>query len=134
MLDRTDYQKRICQGLCQAKLVPYREVSFADGIVPKVAECHRNVERWVEENPGTSVVRGWVTYADYGVAIGLTAHSVVRGADGQLFDITPLDNEYYRDTMRFLSHLGDNEQFLSMIKTNIFIECPTAYQPEQQRD
>jgi hypothetical protein len=58
------------------------------------------------------------------MSIGLTAHSVVRGADGQLFDITPLAAEYVRPTMRFIPHIGDEQLFLSMQESNIFIECP----------
>jgi len=54
----------------------------------------------------------------------LTAHSVVRGIDGKLFDITPLADERVRDTMRFVPHLGNQEEFHSMRKSNNFIDCP----------
>jgi hypothetical protein len=39
----------------------------------------------------------------------LTAHSVVRGANGELFDITPLADERVRARMRFVPHLGDDQ-------------------------
>ncbi len=54
----------------------------------------------------------------------LTAPSVVRGADGGLFDITPLDNERCRASMRFIPPLGDEQLFFSMKKLDIFIDCP----------
>jgi hypothetical protein len=66
-----------------------------------------------------------MTYADLTIAIGLTAHSVVRGADGELFDITPLGNERDRLGMRFVPHEGDEQLFRSMMGINIFIECAT---------
>jgi|SRR6266496_2328791 len=120
---RPEYEESICRLLWQAKPLLFREVSFADGSVPLRNRCHDNVERWVKENSGATVVGGWVTYADFGLSIGLTAHSVVQGTDGQLFDITPLADERVRDTMRFVPHLGDEQLFLSMKGSNIFIEC-----------
>jgi hypothetical protein len=81
------------------------------------------VDRWVEANPGTTAVRGWVTYADYGIARGLAAHSVVQGTDGQLFDITPLESEYIRSTMQFIRHVGDEQTFFEMEKLKE-IRCP----------
>ncbi len=71
------------------------------------------------------VVRGWVTYADFGLTIGLTAHSVVQDRDGQLFDITPLGNECDRAGMRFIPHIGTEQEFTSMREAEIYINCPT---------
>ena len=123
MPTRVDYEASICQRLCQAERVPFRSVSLEDWR-PKVSDCHRNVDTWIEANRGATAVRGWVTYASLGVAIGLTAHSVVRGPDGRLFDITPLENEYYRSTMRFIPHLGDEQLFFAMKDLGIYINCP----------
>lgn len=123
-MTRTEYEKSVCSRLAQAVRVPYRGVSFADGSAPVMSACHQNVGRWVEENTGTTVVRGWVTYADYGLSIGLTAHSVVRDPDGQLIDITPLGNERDRTEMRFVPHIGSEQEFRSMKESNVFIECP----------
>jgi hypothetical protein len=53
----------------------------------------------------------------------LTAHSVVRDMDGQLFD-TPLADERVQDTIRFVPHLGDEQLFLSMKALGINIDCP----------
>lgn len=64
-----------------------------------------------------------MTYKPLANGIELTAHSVVRGPDGTLFDITPLENEYYRQTMRFIPHPWDEQMFSSMTEKNIFIQC-----------
>ena len=124
MQTRADYEASICQRLRQAKRVPFRVVSL-EGWRPKVGDCHRNVDKWVEANHGAAALRGWVTYARLGDAIGLTAHSVVRSLDGHLFDITPLENEYYRTGMRFVPHLGDEQVFCAMKELGICINCPS---------
>jgi hypothetical protein len=67
-----------------------------------------------------------VTYVDFQIKIWLTAHSVVRDADGRLFDITPLGDERVRPTMRFVPHFGDEQLFLSMKKSSNVIECPSV--------
>lgn len=120
-----DYKKSICQRLYRAKPIPFRKVSLPDWC-PKVAECHSNVDSWVGVNPGTSAVRGWVTYVDFQIKIWLTAHSVVRDTDGQLFDITPLGDERVRPTMRFVPHVGSEQLFLSVKESSNVIECPVV--------
>lgn len=120
---RVEYEKSICQRLGQAKPVSFRDVLFADGSEPKRNCCHANVDRWVRENPGTNVVRGWVDYMPAVNGRMLTAHSVVRNTDGNLLDITPLADERVRPSMRFVPHVGDEQLFLSMKNSNIFIEC-----------
>jgi hypothetical protein len=122
-LARADYEAFVCGRLSKAEHVPFRQVSLSDWH-PKEGGCHLNVDTWVKANPGTAAVRGWVTYASFGIAIGLTAHSVVRDTDGQLIDITPLGNEGYRLPMRFISHVGDEQVFFAMMKMNICINCP----------
>jgi hypothetical protein len=123
-MNRTEYEKSVCTRLAKAAHITFRKVSFADGSRPLPSACHQNAEKWVTENPGATVVRGWVTYADFGVSIGLTAHSVIRDYDGQLFDITPLENERYRPGMRFVPHFGIEEEFTAMKRLGIFIQCP----------
>jgi hypothetical protein len=46
--------------------------------LPLQTECHPNVDKWVEQDTGATAVRGWVTYADFGDAIVVIAHSVVK--------------------------------------------------------
>jgi len=81
-------------------------------------------------NPSHSAVRGWVTYAHFGAEIGLTAHSVVRGADGAQFDITPLENEAERKQLRegmlFVEHLGSDEDFFALERECHVMKCPRA--------
>lgn len=123
-MTRIQYEKSICDRLPQASHVPYRKVLFADGRVPSQSECHQNADRWASENQGCTVVRGWVTYANFGLSVGLTAHSVIQDPDGQLYDITPLGNERDRSGMEFVPHLGTEQEFTSMKESNVFIECP----------
>ena len=97
---------------------------LADGSLPVQSVCHQNVDRFIKENSGYKVVRGWVTYADFGLSVGLTAHSVIQDRDGQLIDITPLGNERDRPGMRFVRHIGTEQEFRSMRDCGISIECP----------
>jgi hypothetical protein len=121
-MDRAEYEASVCQRLHQAKHVLFREVWFADGSAPQSSRCHDNVDRWVKENSRTTVLRGWVTNAEF----SLTAHSVVRGADGGLFDITPLESKdpRIRAAMCFIPHLGDEQSFFSLKALGININCP----------
>lgn len=121
---RADYEASICRQLSQAELVPFRLVSLPDGD-PTASNCHSNVDRWVEAHPGTTAVRGWVAFASCGDATGLTAHSVVRDTDGQLFDITPLGNECDRAGIRFVSDTGGEQVFGAMKGIGIHIWCPS---------
>ncbi|NEK54594.1 hypothetical protein GUK36_35120 [Rhizobium leguminosarum] len=52
-----------------------------------------------------------------------TAHSVVRGMDGELFDITPLYNNY-EHRGQFIPHVGDEATFSEMKRDAfIFLTC-----------
>ena len=53
----------------------------------------------------------------------LTAHSLVRDENGDLFDITPLSDERPRGGgfMRFVEHIGAEEFFWELEKANRFI-------------
>lgn len=122
-MTRAEYEASICGRLSEAEHVPFRQV-FLDNWQPSVARCHENVDRWVQANAGAIALRGWVTYASFGTSLALTAHSVVRGLDGILFDITPLENEYYRRGMRFIPHVGEDQLFFSMTVLDLEIRCP----------
>jgi hypothetical protein len=126
MRTKAEYEAAICERLSQAQSVPsFREVSFADGDFPKLSGCHPNVNRYVSENSGTTAVRGWVTYREVwdgdSIKQELTAHSVVRSTDGQLFDITRFGDERVRRSTLFVPHLGDDQEFFSM---GSFLRCP----------
>ncbi|MGH7035728.1 MAG: hypothetical protein ACREFL_18510 [Stellaceae bacterium] len=122
-MNRAQYEADICRRLRQAEPVPFNRVMIG-GLSPLVAKCHDNVDAYVKTNPTCAAARGWMTYADFIIAVGLTAHSVVEGPDGVLFDITPLEDEKQRDWMRFVRHNGDDKSFDAMKSLNIFIECP----------
>jgi hypothetical protein len=120
---RVAYEKAVCCRLREANPVPYRRVLFADGSRPQQNCCHDNVERWVRENLGTSAVSGWVDYMPAVNGRRLTAHSVVRGTDGKLFDITPLADERVRPALRFVPHVGDEQLFSQMKQLEIECRC-----------
>jgi hypothetical protein len=122
-LTRAEYELTVCARSGQAVCVPFKAVSFP-GWLPKVADCHQNADVWVRENPEYEVVRGWVTYACFlGRSAGLTAHSVVRDRNGELVDITPLENESSRAGMRFIPHEGEAVIFDQMKALDIYITC-----------
>ena len=91
MKSRDEYERDVCLRLQSAEVVRFLKVSLPEWS-PRVGGCHDNVDRRVEANSGFAVVRGWVTCIDFQITIRVTAHSVVRGALGRLFDITPLGN------------------------------------------
>ena len=122
-MTRAEYEASVCARRGQADRVPFRQVS-RKGWSPKVAECHQNANAWASANPGLEVVRGWVTYASFGVdGVSLTAHSIIRDQTGAIFDITPLMDESLRVGMRFIEHEGDAATFDQMKAINIFINC-----------
>lgn len=57
--------------------------------------------------------------------VGVTAHSVLRGSDGRLFDITPVSDERVRPGMLFVPHEGDETSF-QMLRAGrgISFTCP----------
>jgi hypothetical protein len=105
-----EYLSSICAGLPQAVHIPYRVVSPKEWH-PEPTKCHDNVDRWVKEHPRHKAVHGWVTAGSKSL---LTLHSVVKGEDGRLFDITPLtdENETIRKNMLFVRHTGSERDFL----------------------
>jgi hypothetical protein len=82
--------------------VPYRAVSFCAGDKPIAHQCHENVARWVAENPNCKAVRGWLVTSGF----LLDKHTLVRSADGALFDVTPL-----QVSTPFIEHPGNDLEF-----------------------
>lgn len=120
---RDEYERDICARSEIAFLVPYRPVGEFDGWKPKIAACHENVDHWVKHHSGYTAVRGWLMYANFGGDLaGYTAHSVVCGPDGSLFDITPLYNNN-APRGRFIVHVGDEATFLAMRTFDLNIKC-----------
>ena len=81
---------------------------------PERGGCHENARLWVEANPGFSVVHGWLH------AVGETldnrlrfhSHSVVRGPQGEIVDITLCAND---PRYAFLHHPFDDAHFREKI-------------------
>ncbi len=126
---RVEYEAAICKQLADAKGVPFREVEL-DEWRPTASKCHENVDRWVGAMREHRAVRGWVVLKEctIGSSFGLelTAHSVVCDEKGSLFDITPIQDERLRQSMRFVRHVGDEELFWKLENANRFICCPTC--------
>jgi hypothetical protein len=122
---RRDYEWQICERLSAAQVAPFKEVSIDDWR-PEIGKCHENVDRWIEANPECTAVRGWVVYACYGDGMdSVSAHSVVKDADGQLFDITPVSDERVRQGMLFVPHEGDETSFnILRSGSGISFTCP----------
>lgn len=98
----------------EAAVVPFVEKELDDW-KPAPRWCHDNVDRWVQENPGSKIVRGWVLFDLVGLdgVFQFTAHSVVEQPDGTLIDITPtLASRPYR----FLSDDLGVERYEEMIR------------------
>lgn len=122
-VNRHEYALLIGARRAEAERVPFVVVA-PKSWSPQVAKCHENVDAWVAEYPGCRAVRGWVTLHAFGLGMRLTAHSVFEGADGAPFDITPLENEHYRQGMRFVRHIGDEQSFNDLRAASVFLDCP----------
>ncbi|MBY3205040.1 hypothetical protein [Rhizobium laguerreae] len=123
-MTRDEYERDICARSETASFVNVKRDAGFDGWEPKVGGCHDNVDHWVKHHTGHTAVRGWIAYMSGGPDhVVYTAHSVVRGPDGELFDITPL---YNNDELRgrFITHTRDDATFLAMrIGSLIDIRC-----------
>ncbi|KRA65301.1 hypothetical protein [Rhizobium sp. Root651] len=122
-MTRNEYEQDLCARAETAAFVPFKPGAGFDGWEPAVGGCHQNVDHWVKYHSGHTAVRGWLAYANYGGDLfGYTAHSVVRGPNGTLFDITPLYNtKAVRG--RFIAHVGDDAAFLAIRTPNFEIRC-----------
>jgi hypothetical protein len=95
------YFKKLMDRVNDAKTVQFRGV-VADDWEPKLNDCHRNVDFWVDKHPETKAVRGWLLWrldqnSDQWTII---AHSVVGEGD-DFFDITPIDENTPRNSLLF---------------------------------
>ena len=92
--------------------VPFRAVAFGDW-TPVMQDCHSNVLRWVEYHPQDAAVFGWLYTGELPRVVRFVSHSVVRGKDGTLFDITP-KGETFADYPFIESHL-DSDSYADII-------------------
>lgn len=122
---QVQYVTSICARRADAVIVPFVEVSIGDWN-PEIAQCHSNVDRWIEANPGYQAVRGWISYISFGPAgEQLTAHSVVRNPNGALIDITPVYPGVPRGGA-FVEHQGDPAEFFAMLEVGHEMHCPSV--------
>jgi hypothetical protein len=107
------YFRRLLERESLAVAVPFRAVT-REVWTPKKNECHKNVDYWVEHYPGVKAVRGWLFWGpNEAQQFNLMAHSVIEEG-GTLVDITPIDQNTPREGLRFLPHLGTEEEFIAM--------------------
>jgi len=124
-ITRASYEASICARLNRVVEVPFAEVTL-DGWAPGIADCHENVNRWVEAHPGCVAVRGWIVHMSFGpLGCGLTAHSVVRTPDGGLIDITPVHAGAPRGGP-FVEHQGEEALFFAMKALGVEMRCLKA--------
>jgi len=102
--------------------------SYTEGTLPswsREGQCHRNADIWAEHNAQSRAVRGWlVSDQGYGCYV-LTAHSLVWDADRErLLDITPPLFDPDRQSMRFLRHLGSEEEFMALLPRYTQVTLP----------
>lgn len=120
-MTRDEYVRDICEMSGTASFVPFKPNIRLGNWKPKVADCHGNADYWVKHYPGHVAIRGWIALMEAEPdPVVYTAHSVVCGPDGELFDITPLYNAEDIRRGKFISHVGDDATFLAM-RTGMFI-------------
>jgi hypothetical protein len=124
-MDRQAYVDEICSRFGARKRVRFDRARASEND-SQVGRCHENVAAWVAAHPGDRAVRGWVTWHAVFGGVRLTAHSVVHGAGGDLFDITPLGDESYRASMEFVPHIGDEAAFFETKEAVNAFDCSEA--------
>jgi hypothetical protein len=81
--------------------------------------CHNNVDRWVQEHPKHTAVRGWFVNDINEPTNGwfpfcyFIAHSVVKDSTGQLIDITP---NRASQPYPFIQHDGPETEFIAIVQ------------------
>jgi hypothetical protein len=121
--DYATYFHHVLECVNSAVTVRFREVEPREGET-KLNDCHRNVDRWIQNHPEIKAVRGWLFWpANEAARYTLMAHSVV-GENDQLFDITSLDPNTPREGLVFLRHLAREEDFSAMKTPCATVLCP----------
>jgi hypothetical protein len=111
------YFDELYSRIGEGEHVPFEAVSLP-GWEPPLAECHKNVDHWVDyrnaqpQRRKLKAVRGWLTWGvDAFGYCNLIAHSVVD-EDGKLYDITPIAPD--TPPLLFLRHVGTKKSFDEM--------------------
>jgi len=95
-------------------------VSLKPAVAATPNSCHENAEEYARSHGDCQVVRGWLIENFEGFCY-FNAHSVLRAADGQLFDPTPM-----RQCCPFLLHDGDEEDFAVQRENRPRVQYPPA--------
>ncbi|MFW2229607.1 hypothetical protein [Rhizobium sp. CRRU65] len=133
-MTRDEYVRDICARSGAAVDVPFWPDPFIGDWKPNVGECHANVDYWVAHQDGYTPVRGWLCYAGFGPdSRGYTAHSVLRYSNGELVDITPVEDRNFAHRW-FIEHLGDEATFLEMRKDTFITLACQGNRPAPQPD
>jgi hypothetical protein len=104
------YFSELLERESDAERVPFRAVRRGDWL-PKKNDCHNNADYWAIHYPEIKAVRGWLFWGPGDDdRYNIMAHSVVDEA-GVLVDITPIDESTPREGLRFLRHIGTDEEF-----------------------
>jgi hypothetical protein len=109
-MNHDSYFSELLERESDAERVPFRAVSRGDWS-PKKNDCHNNVDYWVMHYPEIKAVRGWLFWGPGEDArYHIMGHSVTDEA-GVLLDITPIYENTPRDGLRFLLHVGTEDEF-----------------------
>jgi hypothetical protein len=84
------YRRYLKTKLTNAVHLPKKLVTVNAGL-PKIKQCHDNVEFYVAENQTAKCVRGWIVVAS-NMGTLLLAHSVIEESDGVRYEITPIES------------------------------------------
>lgn len=74
--------------------------------------CHDAVDVWVATHPGAQAVRGWRALELDDTTTHFYAHSLVRGADGTVFEVTLSEHDA---ALPFVPHPVTAEGFFSLL-------------------
>lgn len=105
MIDKSAYFAEVWSRKPQAITPRIHRILFNDGNAPVAAECHSNADRYVLENLGFVVERGWLIEIDAQPRSLVAAHSLVRRGS-QRFEITA------DRACPFVPHVGTDEEFM----------------------
>lgn len=75
-----------CGDIVAGEQPAYVAVDPCDGC--RVRDCHRNCERFLKSNPGTTI-HGWLIWTIPDQWVEAEQHSIIRLPDGSLRDVTP---------------------------------------------
>ncbi|MDR6873538.1 hypothetical protein J2Y55_004565 [Bosea sp. BE125] len=86
MIDLKANLHSLMEQAIDAQPLEYRVAQFSelDGFQPRLGECHQNAARWVAQNEGFEVVRGWLRHTDW----QFLRHSMVRRPWGEPMCVT----------------------------------------------